>query len=176
MTTNHFSNPLNAHQDEAINSLFKLADVALNAADSFAMLNRETVRAALSDGEKHTKAILSISTPKDVVDLGASLGQPKADAATEYSQRVYEISSESAKELASVFQHQFESMNESFKSLAQKAALGFPYEGGPSLSAFTQVFDAANKAFENLNNATQQAIDTAQANVAKSSTTSRAKK
>ena len=45
-------------QDESLGSLFKLADVALSAAESFAALNVATARQAFADGARNTKAIL----------------------------------------------------------------------------------------------------------------------
>ena len=79
------------------------------------------------------------------------------------SQKAYEISSDAAKELAKVFQDQFEQMNRSLRDLAQRTAhagpIGLPGNMGP----FSQVFEAANKAFENINQAVKQATENAQA-------------
>jgi methyl-accepting chemotaxis protein len=91
------------------------------------------------------------------------LTKPSSDSAMQYSQKAYEISADAAKELAKVFQDQFEQMNRSLRDLAQRTAhvgtTGIPGNMGP----FNQVFEAANKAFENINEAVRQATENAQA-------------
>ena len=150
-------------QDESLGSLFKLADVALSAAESFAALNVATARQALADGAKNTKAILSVKSAEDAAQVQSALVKPSSDGAVQYSQKAYEISSDAAKELAKVFQDQFEQMNRSLRDLAQRTAhagpIGLPGNMGP----FSQVFEAANKAFENINQAVKQATENAQA-------------
>lgn len=150
-------------QDESLGSLFKLADVALSAAESFAALNVATARQAIADGARNTKAVLSVKTAADAAQVQSALTKPSSDSAVQYSQKAYEISSDAAKELAKVFQDQFEQMNRSLRDLAQRTAhvgtTGIPGNMGP----FNQVFEAANKAFENINAAVKQATENAQA-------------
>ena len=137
---------------ESVHSLFKLADVALSAAESFAALNMETARQALSEGAKNSTTLLAIKTPQDATAAQAALAKPGADTAKKYSEKVYQISSDAAKELATVFQEQFEHMNKSFRELAEKSGQSFPMgsAAGTGSNPFNQVFDAANKAFENI--------------------------
>lgn len=163
MATKQTSGSNSAQQHESVNSLFKLADVALSAAESFAALNIETARQALTEGAKNTQAVLAIKTPQDATAAQAALAKPNAEKATQYSAKAYEISSETAKELASVFQEQFEHMNRSFRELAEKSAQAFPLGAGGGAAPFNQVFDAANKAFENINHAVKQAAEMAEA-------------
>jgi len=166
MTTKNTAST-SAQAEGSIQSLFKLADVALSAAESFATLNFDAAKHALSDGVKNTQAILAVKTPQDAAALQTSLSQPNPDTAKKYSEKVYEISSDSAKELAQVFQDQFEHMNKSFRELAEKSSLSFPKGSNDVMTPFNQVFEAANKAFENINQAVRQAAQAAEAAAAK---------
>ena len=83
--------------DESLGSLFKLADVALSAAESFAALNVATARQAFADGARNTKAILSVKSAEDAAQVQSALVKPSSDGAVQYSQKAYEISSDAAK-------------------------------------------------------------------------------
>ena len=149
--------------DESLGSLFKLADVALSAAESFAALNVATARQAFADGARNTKAILSVKSAEDAAQVQSALVKTSSDGAVQYSQKAYEISSDAAKELARVFQDQFEQMNRSLRDLAQRTAHAGPTGLPGNMGPFSQVFEAANKAFENINQAVKQATENAQA-------------
>ena len=152
-----------AAQNDSLGSLFKLADVALSAAESFAALNVATARQALADGARNTKAVLSVKNAEDAAKVQSALTKPSSDNALQYSQKAYEISADAAKELAKVFQDQFEQMNRSLRDLAQRTAhVGTTGVPG-TMAPFNQVFEAANKAFENINEAVRQATENAQA-------------
>lgn len=128
-----------------------------------AALNVATARQALADGACNTNAVLSVKNAEDAAKVQSVLTKPSSDSAMQYSQKAYEISADAAKELAKVFQDQFEQMNRSLRDLAQRTAhvgtTGIPGNMGP----FNQVFEAANKAFENINEAVRQATENAQA-------------
>ena len=64
--------------DESLGSLFKLADVALSAAESFAALNVATARQAFADGARNTKAILSVKSAEDAAQVQSALVKPSS--------------------------------------------------------------------------------------------------
>ena len=154
-------------QNESMGSLFKLADVALSAAESFAALNVATARQAIADGARNTKAIMSVKNAEDAAQVQSALAKPSADGAMQYSQKAYEISSDAATELAKAFQEQFEQMNRSLRDFAQRTAQTNPMGAAGNMGPFNQVFEAANKAFENISQAVKQASESAQAGTRK---------
>lgn len=160
MATKNTPHPAGA--EESLGSLFKLADVALSAAESFAELNVATARQAIADSARNTRAIMSVKTAEDAAQVQSALTKPGAESAVQYSQKAYEISADAARELARVFQEQFEQMNRSLRDLAQRTAPTNPMGIPANMAPFNQVFEAANKAFENLNQAVRQATEAAQ--------------
>ena len=152
-------------QNESMGSLFKLADVALSAAESFAALNVATARQAIA--ARNTKAIMSVKNAEDAAQVQSALAKPSADGAMQYSQKAYEISSDAATELAKAFQEQFEQMNRSLRDFAQRTAQTNPMGAAGNMGPFNQVFEAANKAFENISQAVKQASESAQAGTRK---------
>jgi len=149
-----------------VDSLLSVANTALASAERIAALNLNTARAALEDTVSGVKSVLGAKDPKAALAAQTSLAQPAVEKAVAYSRSVYEITSQTQQELASMVQAQFGDFQKSVASLVEKAAKSAPAGSEGAVAAIQNAIAAANSAFGNMNSVAKQFAEAAQANIA----------
>jgi phasin family protein len=149
----------------AVDSLLSVANTALASAERIAALNLNTARAALEDSVSGVKSVLEAKDPQAAVAAQSSLAQPAVEKAVAYSRSVYEITSQTQQELATMLQAQFGDFQKSITGLVEMASKSAPVGSEGAVAAIQNAIAAANSAFGNMNNVAKQFAEAAQASV-----------
>ncbi|MGV0999753.1 MAG: phasin family protein [Fluviibacter sp.] len=147
-----------------------VVNTAMAAVESLAALNLGFARESLENSNKHTQSAMSAKTPQEIAALQAKAVQPAAENLMAYTRTVYEISTGAAKEIADLIKGQFDQLNKAAQEAAVNAAKNSPFGSDVALAAVKQAVEAGNTAYANLQNATKQASELAQANIEKATT------
>lgn len=129
-------------------------------------LNIATARAAVEDSAANLKALYSVKDLPALVALQQSLAQPAVEKAVAYSRGVYEVVSQSANELAQLFEGHASELNKNVTSAIDKALKSAPAGSEVAVTAVKSAMSAANTAFDQMNKAAKQVTELAEANVA----------
>ena len=84
-----------------------------------------------------------------------------------YTRTVYEITTGAAKEIAELMKGQFDQLNKAAQQAAENAAKASPFGADVALAAVKQAVAAGNAAYEKFAQASQQAAELAESNIAK---------
>lgn len=143
--------------------------VALKSVESFeklAELNIQATKASIAETGEQLAAIIAAKDPKEFAGFALSSAQPAAEKVAAYSKHVYDIANETGTEIAKLFEKQFaegsKQLNSAIDAMAQNAPAGS--EG--VVTFFKSAVSAANQAYDQVNKATKQAVEMAEANLA----------
>ena len=143
--------------------------VALKSIESFeklADLNIQATKASIAETTDHAKALLSAKDAKAFADIASGSVQPAADKITAYAKHVYDIANEAGTEIAKLFEKQFAEGNKQLNSAIDSLAKNAPPGSEGVVTFVKQAVTAANSAFDQVNKATKQAVELAEANMA----------
>ncbi|MFS8979243.1 phasin family protein [Cupriavidus necator] len=91
-----------AVQQSNLESLYSLTSKAIEGFEKLVELNMRVAKAALTENLDGARRALSATDPRDLLEVHASLVQPAGEKAMAYARHLYEITSETQKELANV--------------------------------------------------------------------------
>lgn len=169
---------LAASNKATVDSLLVVANTALASAERIAALSLGAARTALEDSTSGVRAVLSAKNPNEAVAAQSAMVQPTVEKAVEYSRSLYEISTETQKELAKMIEAQFADFQKQVAGMVEQAAKAAPAGSENIVAAMQSAVNSANTAFANMNSMAKQFTETAQANIASATkaTTAAAKK
>ena len=147
---------------------------SLEGVEKLAELNIQAVKASLTESNDQFRAVLEAKDPKAVADVAMAGAQPGNDKLTAYAKHVYEISNDCGTEIANLFEKQFADSNKQFVDAIDAMAKNAPAGSEGVVTFVKSAMSAANTAYDQVNKATKQAVELAEANVAAATKTGRA--
>jgi phasin family protein len=161
-----------------IESLQAVAVKSVEGFEKLAELNMAAAKSTMEESAEQVKALLEVKDPKTLADLAASTAQPTADKATAYAKHVYEIASSTNGEIVRIFEKQIAEGNRQLYSAIDAVAKNAPAGSEGLVSFVKSAVNAANTAYDQVNNASKRVAELAEANLAaaaKSATTAAAR-
>ena len=146
--------------------------VALKSVESFeklAELNIQATKASISESAEQFKALSTAKDPKAFADILSASTQPTADKVTAYAKHVYDIANETGTELAKLLEKQFAEGNKQLNTAIDSLAKNAPAGSEGVITFVKSAVTAANTAFDQVNKASRQAVEMAEANFAAAS-------
>lgn len=147
-----------------VETLFGLTNKAFEGVEKLVELNVTASKAALSESQAHTQALLSVKDAQELLALQASLFQPLAEKTAAYSRHLYDIASGTSAEFGKAFETQVADTQKQFAGLVDNAAKNAPAGSETAVAVMKSAVAAANNAFESVQKAVKQASDVAEAN------------
>lgn len=147
---------------------------SVEGVERLAELNIQAVKASLAESNAQMSAVLAAKDPKAVADMAMAGAQPGADKVTAYAKHVYEISNETGTEIAKLFEKQFAESNKQWSAAMEAMAKNAPAGTEGVVTFVKSAMSAANSAYDQVNKATKQAVEMAEANVAAATKAGRA--
>ena len=148
-----------------VEAAFGLAGKMFEGAEKLAELNMQASKAALTEAQDNTRALLSVKDAQELMALQVSLLQPGAEKVASYGRHVYEITSATSTELSQVAEAQAAEAQRKLMGLIDSAAKNAPAGTDNVVSFVRSAVAAANNAFEGVQKAAKQAADVAEANM-----------
>jgi phasin family protein len=139
---------------------------SIESFEKFADLNIQATKASLSESTEQVKALLSAKDAKAFADIASGAAQPAADKVTAYAKHVYEIANDAGTEIAKLFEKQLAEGNKQLNSAIDALAKNAPAGSEGVVTFVKQAVSAASSAFDQVNKATKQAVELAEANIA----------
>lgn len=153
-------------QKAAFESVHAIALKSVASFEKLAELNAQAVKANLADVSAQIKAAVAIKDPKSFAELAASQAQPAAEKVSAYSKHVYEIASDYGTEIAQMFEKQFAEGNKQLHSAIELMTKNAPAGSEGLVNFMKGAVTAANSAYDQVSNATKQAVEMAETNFA----------
>jgi phasin family protein len=157
--------PFAALQKAALESFQAVAAKSLEGAEKLAELNLAAFRSSLEESAEQFKAAFDAKDPKALANLAAVSAQPAAEKASAYTKQVYDIVNELSSEIAKLVERQIADSNRQLYAAIDEMAKNAPAGTEGLVTFMKSAVSAANNAYDQVNKATKQAVEIAQANV-----------
>jgi phasin family protein len=143
--------------------------VALKSLEGFeklAELNIQAAKSSIEESAEQMKSLMSAKDAKSLTDWSMVSAQPAADKVGAYAKHLYDITSETGTEIARIVEKQFAESNKQLTASIDAMAKNAPAGTEGMVTLVKQAVSAANNAYEQVNKATKQAVEVAEANMA----------
>ncbi len=160
-----------ALQKSALQSFQAAAAKSFEGAERLAQLNLAAFRSTVEESAEQFKAAFEAKDPKALANLAAVSAQPAAEKATAYAKHVYEIASDVGGEIAKLMEKQFADSNRQMYAAIDAMSKNAPAGSEGVVTFMKSAVSAANSAYDQVQKATKQAVEMAEANFAAASKT-----
>jgi phasin family protein len=160
-------------QKSALETLQAVALKSLEGFEKVAELNIQAMKASMEETSEQFKALMGARDPKALADLAMAGAQPAADKAAAYTKHVYDIANETGTEIAKLFEKQFAEANVQFNAAIDAMAKNAPAGSEGMVTFVKSAMSAANSAYDQVNKATKQVVEMAEANMTAAAKTAR---
>jgi phasin family protein len=134
--------------------------------ERLAALNVQAAKASIDESTGALKSMTDVKDAKQLAEMATGSVQPATDKVTAYYKHVYEIANETGAELAKLFEKQVAEGNRQLYAAIDAMAKNAPAGSEGLVALVKQAVSAANTAFDQVNKATKQAVEVAEANMA----------
>lgn len=149
----------------ALESFQAMAAKSLEGMEKLAELNMAATKSTMEESAGQLKALFEVKDVKSFADLTVSSTQPIADKAAAYAKHVYEITSETGTELARLIEKQLAESNRQLHAAIDAMAKNAPAGSEGIVTFVKSAVSAANTAYDQVNKATKQVVELAEANI-----------
>ena len=149
----------------ALESFQAMAAKSFAGLEKLAELNMAATKSSFEDSAEQFKTLLEIKDVKALTDFAAGAAQPAADKLTAYAKHVYEITSDTGTEIAKLFEKQLTDGNRQLHSAIDALAKNAPAGSEGVVTFMKSAVSAANTAYDQVNKATKQVVEMAEANL-----------
>lgn len=154
---------------------FQVATAASIAGlEKLAALNVQATRSTIEESAEALRTMAEAKDPKQLAELATAAVQPTTDKVAAYYKHVYEIANETGNELAKLFERQYAENNRQLYAAIDSLAQNAPAGSEGVVTLLKQAVTAANTTFDQVNKATKQVVEVAEANIAAAAKTSAA--
>jgi len=150
---------------DALKASSAAAAKTLEGFQKLAALNMQTAKTALEESSEQVKALLAAKDAKALTELVTSFSQPTPEKFTAYAKAVYAITKEANSDLTAMVEKQIATSNEQLAQAVEALAKNAPAGSEGTINFIKQALTAAQAAYEQVNTATRQFVQVAEANV-----------
>jgi phasin family protein len=155
----------------ALESFQAVAAKSFEALEKLAELNLAATKSTMEESAEQFKALLEVKDVKALADFAAGSAQPTAEKMTAYTKHVYEITSDTGSEIAKLFEKQLADSNRQLHAAIDAMAKNAPAGSEGMVTFMKSAVSAANTAYDQVNKATKQVVELAEANIVAASKT-----
>jgi len=159
-------------------SAIKLASLSIEQAEKLVTLNLNAAKLAFAQGVEGAQAAASVKDVQELFALRSKMAEFGVQSALGYSRGLYELSSEAQSELSALAEEAWSSYTKGVATWVEKASASAPAGSDVAFNAFRSTIAASTAAFDQLQRATKQVVNLADASVraAAATTTNRTSK
>ncbi|MFA7666681.1 MAG: phasin family protein [Burkholderiaceae bacterium] len=150
----------------ALDTYQAAARVSVDGIEKLVELNVQAARASIEETTEAVKALLEAKDLKGLADLSNAGAQPAAEKFAAYAKHVYDIANATNGEISRLIEKQFAESNRQLYSAIDAMAKNAPAGSEGVVNLVKQAVTATSNTFEQVNKATKQAVELAEANFA----------
>lgn len=154
-----------AMHKSALESFQSVAAKSFEGFEKLAELNLAATRSTFEESAEQLKAMLEVKDVKALADMAANSAQPAADKLTAYAKHVYEITTDTSAEIAKLIEKQLADGNKQLYAAIDVLAKSAPAGSEGVVTFMKSAVSAANTAYDQVNKATKQVVEMAEANM-----------
>lgn len=143
----------------------KLAALALENAEKFAKVNLLTAKNALDQGAESAQAAAAVKDVQQLLVLRTQLAEASVQAALDYSKHLYEIATGAQAQYTALAEETWATYTKGAAAWVDQASKSAPAGSEVAVNAFRQGFAATTAAIDQINQATKQVVNLADATV-----------
>ncbi len=152
-------------QKSALETLQAAAAASFAGFEKIAALNVQATKASLEESSDVLRSLMEVKEPKQWTEMASGSLQPATDKFAAYYKHVYEIANETGNDLARLFEQQYAEGNRQIHGAIDSFARNLPAGSEGLVTLMKQAVTAANNTFDQVNKATRQAVEVAEANM-----------
>jgi phasin family protein len=149
----------------ALESFQAAALASMEGIEKLAELNIQTARATIDETTEAMKVMLESKDLKGFADVTSTGAQPAAEKLAAYAKHVYDITTATNSEIAKLVEKQFAESNKQMYTAIDTMAKNAPAGSEGMVNMVKQAVTTANTAFDQVNKATKQVVELAEANM-----------
>lgn len=149
----------------ALESFQAVAAKSLEGFEKLTELNMAAAKSTFEESTEQMKALLEVKDVKSLADFAAGSAQPTADKMTAYAKHVYEITSDTGSEIAKLVEKQLADGNRQLHAAIDALGKNAPTGSEGLVTFMKSAVSAANTAYDQVNKATKQVVELAEANM-----------
>lgn len=153
-------------QKSALEAFQNATAASIAGFEKLAALNMQATKASFEESTDALRSLVEVKDPRQWTDFATTSVQPATDKVAAYYKHVYEIANETGTELARLFEQQYADNNRQIHATIDAFARNMPAGGEGAVTLMKQAVSAANTTFDQMNKATRQAVEVAEANLA----------
>ncbi len=153
-------------QKSALEAFQNATAASIAGFEKLAALNVQATKTSFEESAETLRTLVEVKDPKQWADLATTSVQPTTDKVAAYYKHVYEIANETGSELARLFERQYAENNRQIYAAIDAFAGNLPAGSEGVVTLMKQAVSAANSTFDQMNKATKQAVEVAEANMA----------
>ena len=146
-------------------SAIKLASMSIDKAEKLVTLNLNAAKLALAQGVEGAQAAASVKDVQELFSLRSKIAELGVQSALGYSRTLYELSSEAQSEFSALAEEAWSAYTKGVASWVEKASASAPAGSDVAFNAFRSTIAASTAAFDQLQRATKQVVNLADASV-----------
>jgi phasin family protein len=151
-------------QKSALESFKAMTAITMEGFEKFAALNVQA--STLGEITSTVETAMSAKDPKALAEIATASAQPAAEKAAAYAKHVYDIAQQTNTEIAGIFEKHLASSNKQLHAAIDAFSKNAP-AGSEGVTTFAKsAVAAANSAWDQVNKASKQVADYAEANLA----------
>lgn len=153
-------------QKAAVNSIVAAQNTLFGGFEKLVDLNLKVIRATLGDVAQTSQQVTEAKDPQELVSLVGALAQPAAEKVVAYSRDVYEIVSQVSGDLLKLSETQMTEVQRQLSESVDQFAKNAPTGSESAVAFLKSTLATVNNAYDSLNKATKQVVETAENNMA----------
>ncbi len=161
-------------QKSALEAFQGATAASIAGLERLAALNVQATKTSFEESAEALRSMVEVKDPKQFAEIATASVQPASDKVAAYYKHVYEIANETGNELAKLFERQYAENNRQLYAAIDALARNVPAGGEGVVTLMKQAVTAANTTFDQINKATKQVAEVAEANIAAAAKTSAA--
>jgi phasin family protein len=155
-----------AFQKTNADAITAYGQALFNAAERLTQLQLATARAFLSDSASAVQGMAGVKDQQGLMAMTQGSAQPAIEKMVNYSRSLYSIASGVGAELSKIAEAQISDGNRRVAEFIDTAAKNAPAGSEPAVAWIKNAVAASNSAYDSMNRAAQQAVETGESNLA----------
>ena len=139
---------------------------SLSALEKLTQLNVAATRSTLAETSDRLSALFEAKDVKQLAELAAAHAQPTGDKVTAYAKHVFDIAQQTGTEIVKAVEQQVAESNRQMHAMVDAVAKTAPAGSEGLVTCVKSAMAAAGTAYDQVNKASKQVVEMAEANVA----------
>ncbi|MBU6468209.1 MAG: phasin family protein [Betaproteobacteria bacterium] len=151
-------------QQENLERLLSLSKVLLDSTEKVSHASLGAVKQHIESLHEQATRLANAKTPQEWYQIQMDYLKPSGNNAQEHVTKTYEISKETAQEVATIIQNQVEDFNKKVSEAFSETLKSMPQGSEPMTAAFNSLMAAGNNAYASAQKAFKQVVELAENN------------